>query len=103
LGWRTPAHFSRTLVELPEPGADQEQFAPAVADLALRWKWSMESVLIFGGAIVVALTHWFLTARLVRKLYLASRRGPQRGPQPANDNAPTEVCMRHFGHLRALN
>jgi hypothetical protein len=63
----------------------------------------MESVLIFGGAIAVAVILWFLTARLVRKLYLASREGAQRGPQPANDNSPTEVCMRHFGHLRALD
>jgi len=63
----------------------------------------MESVLIFGGAIVVALILWFLTARLVRKLYLASREGARRGPQPANDNSPPEVCVPHFGRLRVLD
>ena len=63
----------------------------------------MESPLIFGGAIFVAFILWFLTARLVRKLYLASRQGAQRGPQPANDNSPTKVCMPHFGHSRALD
>ena len=63
----------------------------------------MESVVIFAGAIVIALVISFLTARLVRKLYLASREGAQRGPQPANDNFPSEVCMPHFGRLRALD
>jgi hypothetical protein len=63
----------------------------------------MENVLIFGGAIVVALILWFLTARLVRKLYLASREGARRGPQPANDNSLPEVCVLHIGRLRTLD
>jgi hypothetical protein len=63
----------------------------------------VESVLIFGGAIVVALVLWFLTARLVRKLYLASRQSAQRGPQPANDNSPPEVCLPSFGRLRGFD
>ena len=39
----------------------------------LAWNNSMDNIFLFGGAVIVTLVLWLLTARLVRKLYLMFR------------------------------
>ena len=47
----------------------------------------MASVVVVGGALIVALALWLRTARLVRKLYVATREDARRAlREPANSN-----------------
>ena len=39
----------------------------------LVWNDNMDSIVLFGGAVIITLVFWLLTARLVRKLYLMFR------------------------------
>ena len=39
----------------------------------LVWNDNMDSIVLFGGAVIITLVFWLLTARLVRKLYLLLR------------------------------
>ena len=39
----------------------------------LVWNDNLDSFFLFGGAVIITLVFWLLTARLVRKLYLMFR------------------------------
>ena len=48
----------------------------------------MASVVVVGGALIVALALWLRTASLVRKLYLATREDARRAlDKPVNTKA----------------
>ena len=56
----------------------------------IAWNDNMDSIFLFGGAVIVTLVFWLLTARLVRKLYLMFReeaRSKLRRESPRVENS----------------